>query len=94
MRSMPWSKMFPSWVEVTVTRASLPSTVSRNVMTQPASKPQPYSPRANSTSATITSARLIAVTWLGVIPARAHQRVTCCAGAGQSHLVTRSVTPL
>ena len=38
--------------------------------------------------------RLAAVTALGVTPFRAHQRVAQRAGAGQSHLVTRSVTPL
>ena len=51
MRSMPWSNTLPSLVEVTVTRASLPSTVSRKVMIQPATRPQPNSPRAKSTPA-------------------------------------------
>jgi hypothetical protein len=49
---------------------------------------------ANRTAATTTSTRLTAVTWLGVILMRTHQRVAHCAGMGHSHLVTRSVTPL
>src|SRR6187431_649084 len=75
-RSMPWSKTLPHLDEVRVTRASLPSTVSRKVMIQAQTRPHPYWPVQNSQKAASTSRKPIRVTWLGVILARAHQRVT------------------
>src|SRR3990167_9302731 len=89
IRSMPWSNTLPSFDEVSVTRASLPSTVSRKVIAQAAARPQPNCPVQNSQNAASTSRKLAKVTWLGVIPATAHQRVTTRAGAGQTYLVTR-----
>src|SRR4051794_40665059 len=93
-RSMPWSKKLPNGEEFSVTRASLPSTVSRKVITQAAARPQPKWPVQKRYMAANTSARLAMVTWLGVMPASAHQRVTIRAGVGQTYFVTRSVTPL
>jgi hypothetical protein len=64
---MPWSKTLPHLDEVRVTRASLPSTVSRKVMIQAQTRPQPNWPIQNSQKAASTSTKPIRVTWLGVI---------------------------
>ncbi len=81
--------------EVRVTRASLPSTVSRKVMIQAQTRPQPNWPgpeqpegRQHQQEADRRSPG-----WASSC-ARAHQRVTIRAGTGQTYLVTRSVTPL
>ena len=94
IRSMPWSKIFPKGEDCRVTRASLPSTVSRNVIAQAATIPSPNCPFQNSQKATPTSTALASVTWFGVSPRRAHQRVAGRASGGQTCLVTKSVTPL
>ena len=94
MRSRAWSKTFPNRLDVNVTRASLPSTVSRNVISQPHAKPNANQPFQKSTPAAIASSQLNAVTVFGWISARASTRTTAAAGRGQSHLVIRSVDTL
>ena len=91
---MRWSKRLPNLVKVSVTRASLPSTVSRKVMTQAARRPGSQAPCENHQSAAKTSTRLAEVTMLGVMPRAAQARTTWKAGNGQTCLVTKSVTPL
>ena len=57
-------------------------------------RPAANCPRQKNQKAASTSRKPAKVTWLGVIFARAHQRVTIRAGTGQTRLVTMSVTPL
>src|SRR5688572_28775246 len=92
IRSMPWSKTLPIAEDVRVTRANLPSTVSRKVMIQAQTSPNPNWPCQNSQKAARTSRNPMKVTWLGRKPATAHQRVTMRAGIGHQYLVTTSVT--
>src|SRR5262245_64572361 len=91
---MPWSNALPSLLEVSVQRASLPSTVSRKHMSHAATTPATNQPCQNRIVARMTKPKLTQVTTLGVILRRAHQRVAASAGTGQTYLVTRSVTPL
>ncbi len=91
---MPWSKTLPKGVERRVTRASLPSTVSRKHIPQAQARPSANAPVQNSAVANSTSTKLTAVTTLGEMPKRAQNRVTWKAGQGQTRLVTKSVTPL
>jgi hypothetical protein len=78
-----------------VTRASLPSTVSRNVIAHAHTSPTAERaareqqrrrdgehPRQQRDGVRVHAA------------CSAHQRVTACAGRGHTHLVTRSVRPL
>ncbi len=94
IRSMPWSRMSPKRVDLTVTRASLPSTVSRKVISQAHTRPGSHQPSQKARPAAMVSARPVSVTWLGVMPRRAQKPVAARAGTGHHHLVMKSVTPL
>ena len=63
-------------------------------MIQAQISPQVNSPFQNRAKAASVSRSPRKVTWLGRIPATAHQRVTIRAGTGHRYLVTMSVTPL
>ena len=76
IRSIPWSKMLPHLLDVSVTRASLPSTVSRNVMSHAEIRPRVHCASRNRIKVATTKTALTAVTMLGVIAVGASRRVT------------------
>jgi hypothetical protein len=72
---MPWSKILPHQLDWPVQRASFPSTVSSTMKPKPATMPDQYHAFMNRKKVATHSAAPISVIWLGVIPARAAQRV-------------------